>query len=58
MSFTMAAGKPSSGASIIIVVNLLQIAWRGRYISFVEIHLPVATNKLARGVFISTPASL
>jgi hypothetical protein len=36
----------------IFVVNLLQI------VTFVQIHMPVATSKMAGGVFISTPANL
>jgi hypothetical protein len=55
MSFAMATGKPSSGTSITIVVNSLQLTWKGCYFTYTQICMPVATSKLAGGVFISTP---
>jgi hypothetical protein len=50
----MAAGKQSLGAYFIILVNLLQIAWRACYLTFAYIHMPLATSKSAGDVFFST----
>jgi hypothetical protein len=54
MIFPMAAGKPSMGTSIVIMVNLLQIAWIACYFTFAYIHMPLATSKMASDVSIST----